>query len=62
MSRLQDRTWYVLPAPRKMVWRFDGNSIPVTVLAFCFQDDFPYWLTANSVVIAGVELRDGNDG
>jgi len=61
MSRLQDRTWYVLPAPRKMVWRYKEESIPVTVLAFCFQDDFPYWLTANSVVIAGAELRDGGE-
>ena len=62
MSRLQDRTWYVLPAARKMVWRYnDENSIPVTVLAFCFQEDSAYWLTANSVVIAGVELRDNGE-
>lgn len=62
MSRLQDRTWYVLPAPRKMIWRYnDENSTPVTVLAFSFEDDFPYWLTANSVVIAGFELRDGGE-
>ena len=61
MSRLQDRTWYVLPAPRKMVWRYKEESIPVTVLAFSFQDDSPYWLTTNSVVIAGVELRDGGE-
>ena len=61
MARHQDRTWYVLPAPRKMVWHYDGNSIPVTVLAFSFEEDSAYWLTANSVVIAGVELRDGGE-
>ena len=39
----------------------DGNLIPVTVLAFSFEEDSAYWLTANSVVIAGVELRDGGE-
>ena len=60
MSQFAHRTWYVLPAPRKMKWRYKENEeeIPVTVLAFSFEDNFPYWLTTNSVVIAGFELRD----
>ena len=59
MARHQDRTWYVLPTPRRMTWRYnEENSTPVTVLAFSFEDNFAYWLTTNSVVIAGFELTD----
>ena len=61
MSRLQDRTWYVLPAPRKMIWRYNGEDIAVTVIAFSFDGDMTEWLTVNSVVIAGVELRDAGE-
>ena len=61
MSRLQDRTWYVLPTPRKMIWRYNCEDIAVTVIAFSFDGDMTEWLTVNSVVIAGVELRDGGE-
>lgn len=58
MSRLQDRTWYVLPAARRMEWLYNGETIAVTVLAFSFEGDLIEWLTANSVLIPGSELRD----
>ena len=58
MARHQDRQWYVLPAPRRMTWTCRDQKIPVIVLAFSFQDDVPYWLTANSVIISGLELNN----
>ena len=61
MSRHQDRTWYVLPTPRRMTWRYNGESITVTVMAFSFQDDVAYWLTFNSTVISGYELTDAGE-
>ena len=61
MARHQDRTWYVLPTPRRMTWRCNGESITVTVMAFSFQDDVAYWLTFNSTVISGHELTDAGE-
>lgn len=61
MARHQDRTWYVLPAPRRMTWRYQGEAITVTVMAFSFQDDVAYWLTFNSTVISGYELTDAGE-
>jgi hypothetical protein len=44
-----------------MTWRYNGESITVTVMAFSFQDDVAYWLTFNSTVISGYELTDAGE-
>ena len=56
--RHSERTWYVLPKPRRMMWRLDDRTIEVTVMAFSFDDDTPVWLTTNSNLVSGSELMD----
>jgi len=59
MARHADRTWYVLPAPRKMLWRpYEDTEIEIEAIAFGFDGDIVLWLTANGTVVEGTEAEN----
>lgn len=56
MSRYQDRQWYVLPAPRRMVWTVSENKIPIEVIAFAFDGDAMLYVTVHGTVVEACEV------
>jgi len=63
MARHQDRHWYVLPTPRRMMWTpYEDTEINIMVIAFAFEGDTPVWLTTNGVVVDGSEAEDSEKG
>lgn len=55
MSRCQDRTWYVLPVERKMIWKTFDHEIPIVVMAFSFDGDEMIWVTVNGTKVSSTE-------
>jgi len=56
MARYQDRTWYVLPAPRRMIWTTHQTEIPIEVIAFAFDGDAMLYVTVHGTVVEACEV------
>ena len=56
MARHQDRHWYVLPAPRRMIWKTYQTEIAIEVIAFAFDGDAMLYVTVHGTVIEACEV------
>jgi hypothetical protein len=56
MARHQDRHWYVLPAPRRMIWKTYQTEISIEVIAFAFDGDAMLYVTVHGTVIEACEV------
>jgi hypothetical protein len=56
MARHQDRTWNVMPAPRRMIWKTHGHEIPIEVMAFAFDGDQMVYVTVHGTVVNANEV------